>query len=339
MFDLRASCAVRELVSAHLFTDQGIEQEIRETVPGTVNHALLEMKRALLAEQVIKEAKDLWGKKPEKVDSNRCGRCGVLFYYEQSTSSNICPQCGHVVFVLENQLVSFHSTSRYNRNPIHIYAKHEHFFQTLVDMTCMGRRKVDNRVVVYCAAVLGRGLHVTFDKVFDVLQAGGFQRSYCNKYEIAARLRGRPEIVLSSRETELVRCHYIRYDRCFYEFQVAHKIGNRTRSGRLRLFWPVRFIIAEMFKLIDRHDLVASVRKIAGKKRLTKYIRYWNELRKVVDRRAPFAVSHPPLKLTRLPRPMPRVKYSRPQGPRPQVQPSSSSRASAGASSSRPIQT
>lgn len=296
----------------------------------------------MLFTQVVKEVKELWGKRASTVDSNRCGRCRVLFYYEQSSSSNVCPQCGHTVFVLDNQLVSFQAISRYNRNPIHVYAKHEHFYQTLLDMTCMGRRKVDNGVVNYCAAVLGRGMHVTFDKVFGVLQSGGFQRSYCNKYEIAARLRGRPEIVLSSRETELIRGHYTRYDKCFYDFQVRHKIGNRTRSGRLRLFWPVRFIIAKMFELIDRPDLISSVRKIAGKKRLLTYEKYWSKLREVVDYRVPLATSHPPIQLTRLPMPAPRIKYSRPQASRLQAgsrQPSSFGRASDGLSSSRRIQT
>ena len=271
----------------------------------------------MLLDQAKKEVHALWQKSPEKVDSNRCGRCGVLFYYEQSTSSNVCPQCGHSVFVLENNLVSFHSISRYNRNPRHVYAKKEHFFQTLLDMTCRGRRKVDQGVVRYCAAVLGRGPHVTFDSVFGVLQSAGFQRSYCNKYEIAARLRGRPEIVLSSRETELVRGHYIRYDSCFYDFQVDHNIGNRTRSGRLRLFWPVRFIMAEMFKLIDRPDLVASVRGISGKKRFTTYKYYWDKLERVVNHRRPIAASRPPPVLTRLPGRPQRVKYSCPRRPRP----------------------
>jgi hypothetical protein len=110
----------------------------------------------------------------------------------------------------------------------------------------------------------------------------------------------------------------------------------------------VRFIITEMFKLIDRPDLIVSVRKIAGKKRLANYNRYWEKLRQVVDHQVPFVVSQPPIELTRLPRPEPRVRYSRPQGPvhpqpvHPQpvrpLPPSSSSRASV-ACSSRQLQT
>jgi DNA-directed RNA polymerase subunit RPC12/RpoP len=296
-----------------MFTDEGLQQEIDNTVLGSVDYVLLQMKRQLFFEQVLREVHELWGKASSTVDSNRCGRCGVLFYYQQTTSSNVCPQCGQTVFVLENDLVSFHSRSRYNRNARHVYAKHEHFYQTLVDMTCTGRRKVDMDVVRYCSAVLGRGAHVTFDKVFNVLQIGGFKKSYCNRYEISARLRGRPEIVLTPRETELVRGHYARYDACFHDFQIANGIGNRTQSGRLRLFWPVRFVMAEMFKLIDRPDLVSSVRGIAGKKRFDSYAFYWKKLRTMVDHRRPDAGPGHVIALTRLDRPLKRPRYLRPR--------------------------
>lgn len=243
------------------------------------------MKRITLLEQVISEVKELWHK--VKVDSTRCQKCKTLYFYEESTSSNTCRQCGFSFFVIENNLLSFHERGNYNRNGRHVYAKHEHFFQTLLDMTCTGKRNIPLEIVEYCKAILGRGNHITFQKVFKALQIGGYTRFYNIKYEISARLRGVPEIVLSMRETEKLRGQYRRYDACFHDFQVANRIGNRSQSGRLRLYWPVRFIMAEMFKLIDRPDLVKYVKKISGPKRLIRYKQFWDRLRVFVDDRRP----------------------------------------------------
>lgn len=268
---------------------------------GSVVYVMGEMKRMVLFAQTLAEVKEMWHKASNKVDSSRCQRCKTLYFYEQCTSSNTCRQCGHSVYVIENDLVSFHSISRYNRNAKHIYAKHEHFFQTLLDMTCMSRRKVSFEAVNYCKAVLGRGRHITFEMVFKTLQNGGYKRYYNLRYEISARLRGGPEIVLSTRETEKLRGHYRRYDSCFYEFQVAHRIGNRSQSGRLRLYWPVRFIMAEMFLLIDRRDLVECVKPISGRQRFLRYGEYWTRLRQFVNKRKPIAADTYRPKLTLLP--------------------------------------
>ena len=283
-----ASTTIQSIVATHLFTDEGLEDEMNATSVGSVTYVICEMKRIMLLEQVISEVKELWYKDEINVDSTRCQRCKTLYFYDESTSSNICRQCGLSVFVIENNLVSFHDRSRYNRNPRHVYAKHEHFFQTLLDMTCTGKRKISLEIVHYCKAILGRGKHITFHKVFKTLQAGGYTRFYNIKYEISARLRGGPEIVLSMRETEKLRGHYRRYDACFHDFQVANRIGNRSHSGRLRLYWPVRFIMVEMLKLIGRDDLVQSVKKISGPKRLARYKQYWERLRLFVDHRKPF---------------------------------------------------
>jgi len=282
-----ASITVQSIVATHLFTDEGLEEEMNSAGIGSVTYVICQMKRITLFEQVLSEVKELWHKDERKVDSTRCQRCKTLYFYEESTSSNTCRQCGLSVFVIENNLVSFHSRSRYNRNARHVYAKHEHFFQTLLDMTCTGKRKISLEIVQYCKAILGRGRHITFHKVFKALQAGGYTRFYNIKYEISARLRGEPEIVLSMRETEKLRGQYRRYDACFHEFQVAHRIGNRSHSGRLRLYWPVRFIMVEMLKLIDRPDLVHCVKKISGPKRLAGYKEYWKRLRVFVDHRKP----------------------------------------------------
>ena len=252
----------------------------------------------------------MWHADKTKVDSTRCQKCKTLFFYEESTSSKACRQCGLSIFVIKNDHVGFKERGNYNRNARHVYAKHEHFFQTLLDITCMGKRKICLDVVNYCKAVLGRGKHITFQMVFKTLQTGGYTRFYNIKYEISAMLRGGPEIVLSMRETEQLRGHYRRYDGCFYDFQVSRRIGNRSRSGRLRLYWPVRFIMVEMFKLIDRPDLVKCVKPVSGQQRLERYTEYWKELRVFVDKRKPIKrCTYRPV-LTRLEHKKPRLTYS-----------------------------
>jgi len=239
---------------------------------------------------------------------DRCPDCDVLLYYEVSSATRTCVQCGRSKSVLVPSIQSFHERGNYNRNRRHIYQKKEHFFQTLLDMTCTGRRKASPSSVAFCRALLGRGRHITHKMVFKALQDGGYKGAYNSKYEIAARLRGRPEIVLTTRETEMLRGHYNRYDTCFHEFQVKHNIGNKTQSGRLRLFWPVRFIMSEMLKLVGREDLIVHVKCISSTKRRRLYARYWQGLRKMTDRRRPPA-RRTKLILTKLPMPGKRVSY------------------------------
>ena len=279
---------------------------------GCVEYVLLEMKRELLLEQATRESEELYGKKNKDVDVNRCSRCNILYYYDAVISSNICPRCGLTVFVIENDHREFSSRSRYNRPPKHKYKKQEHFFQTLLDVTCTGRRKVSLSVVNFCRCILGRGEHINFDDVYKVLQYGGYTAYYSWKYEIAAKLRGRPEIVLSSREHEKVRGEYMRYDRCFHDFQKHYKIGNKTTSGGYRLFWPVRFVMAKIFQQIDRSDLVVSLRIISGPKRLIEYEKYWGLLSAWVNKKEPIRGNRQyKMTLTALPfRPV-RIKYSR----------------------------
>jgi hypothetical protein len=310
LYNKNASTTVHSIVATHLFTDEGLVHDMQLAGEGSVEYVMCEMKRILLKEQVIEEVKEMWHKDLNKVDSTRCQKCKTLFFYEETTSSKTCRQCGLSVDVLENSHVSFAALSRYNRNARHVYAKHEHFFQTLLDMTCMSKRRVSLDVVNYCKAVLGRGKHITFQTVFKALQTGGYTRFYNIKYEIAARLRGGPEIVLSMRETEQLRGHYRRYDACFYEFQVAQRIGNRSCSGRLRLYWPVRFVMVEMFKLIDRHDLIKCVKPVSGPHRLARYIAHWKQLKVFVDKRKPIKRCVYEPKLTKLTHKKPRISYS-----------------------------
>jgi len=291
----------------HIFTDEGLVSEQLQTSEGQIEYTLIAMKRRMLFEQCQAEVKEISLSANPKVDSSRCPTCHSLFFYEADTSTNTCRQCGLSVFVIEHATQSWHERGNYNTNPKHYYAKKEHFQQTLLDMTCTGNRRVPVSVVTFCKAMLGRGDHITYKQVFVALQAGGYSRFYNSRYEVAARLRGRPEIILSPREIDKVRGNYHRYDVCFYDFQVEHSIGNRSRSRRLRLYWPVRFIMVEMFKLIDRHDLIKHVKGVAGRKRLKLYKQYWEKLRIMVDRRRPQQLREHTLTLTRLPRPQPRM--------------------------------
>ena len=306
-----AQCLL-DIVSNHIFTDDGFTEEMDCLEHGSIDYVFLEMKREMLLEQAIRETKALVGKTSKQVNMNWCSRCNVQNYYEASTSSNICPQCGLTVFQIENEHLEYSARSRYNRPPKHKYQKKEHFFQTLLDVTCTGRRKISLDIVRYCRCVLGRGKHINFDDVYQALQSGGYTAYYSWKYAIAAQLRGQPEIVLSPREHERVRGEYVRYDRCFHDFQKKHKLANKTLSGGYRLFWPVRFVMAQIFNQIGRADLVISLRKIAGPKRLIKYTKYWDLLTVWVNKREPIKSDcFYKMKLTKLPFRPKRIKYSK----------------------------
>lgn len=305
------SCLI-DIVANHLFTDDGFVYEQHKVHRGSVEYAFLEMKRELLLKQATDDVRNFRGVDRSKIDVNRCSYCHVQYYFDARTSENVCPQCGITVFVLETEHREFNSRSRYNRPGKHKYRKREHFFQTLLDVTCTGRRNIAFPIVNYCRCVLGRGSHITFLDVYRALQEGGYRAFYPLKYEIAAHLRGRPEITLSCREMERVRGEYIRYDRCFHDFQKHHKIGNRTMSGGLRLFWPVRYVMARIFELIDRGDLLVSLRKISGQARKVMYDKYWRKLERWVNKREPLkGNNHHKLIMTPLPLRPKRVKYSR----------------------------
>ena len=107
-----ASSVIQDMVAMHLFTDEGMCDEMSVLVPGSVDYVICEMKRIMLREQVIAEVKELWGKDADKVDSSRCPNCKTLYYYELDTSSNTCKQCGKSVFVVDNEHLSWNCKSR-----------------------------------------------------------------------------------------------------------------------------------------------------------------------------------------------------------------------------------
>ncbi len=278
---------ILDLIDTHVFADEYHRAQLDQLSPTSVDRMFVEMKRALLLDQAKKELRELASSTTAVVAKDRCNRCDITYYYDLETSTNVCPQCGTSMFVLENNLIDFNSLSRYNRNNVHNYAHREHFFQTLCDVTCTGDRTIPDEVMRHCAATLGRGPHVTFADVFDTLQRAGYARYYSSKYYISACLRGSSEVNLTRRELEMVRGHYNRYDRQFSEFQRAYKLGKRTIRGKWRLYWPVRFIMAEMFKLIGRHDLVSRLRGVSSPRREKRYREHWAQLRAWVEKTAP----------------------------------------------------
>lgn len=263
-----------------------------------LDHAIADLRSVWHVRDQVKAQKQIWAS--EMV--HRCKECNVecIVFAEDSCAS--CPQCGLSRQIVLEDTSGYRDMSCYNTNPRHTYAKKEHFFQTLLDISCMGRRHIPPDVFNYCQSVLGRGMHITYRDVFRALQIGGYSKYYCIKYNIAAGLRGRPEVDLTLRESEQIRGHYMRYDRHFHEFQLKYKLGKRGSSGRLRLYWPVRFIIIEMFKLIGRHDLVSCVKPVVGRDKANGYEHYWHLLKYYVEQRNPANVrpAHA-LQLTRLP--------------------------------------
>jgi predicted RNA-binding Zn-ribbon protein involved in translation (DUF1610 family) len=283
-----------DLVHNHIVKDVDYVKEMTEVGIGSVQYVMIEMRRILLLQQCKDEVVELFRTKATRVDRDICTRCDIYYHYDQVNGANVCPQCGvtiqrHGV----EQVIGTVAYARYNCNPIHLYAPREHFYQSLLDVTCAGRRNIPHTVMKYCRCVLGRGMHVTNAEVFRILQVAGYTRYYACKYEIAARLRGKPEIVLTSRETEMVRAHYRRYSKHMAAFQREYNLGAKNKRGQRRVYWPVRFIISEMLKLIDRDDMASHLRGVEASKRAGGYIRHWCRLREWVDHAEPMSSTVP----------------------------------------------
>ena len=238
-----------------------------------------QMNRCLLVEKCRLE---LHKAQPPK-DSSKCSKCNVSFVFECATADLLCRQCGIVKHILTDDVYDHSTASRYNKNPVHHYATAEHYFQSLSDLACLGKKTIPAKIMNLCTGVLGRHPGVTNDHVFAVLQKGGHAPYYTARYDIAARLRGSAEVKINSKELELIRFHYMRYNRQFMNFQCEERIGDVSRRGKLRLYWPVRYIMKRMFLLIGRLDVVKIIKGIAGKSRKDNYDTYWAKLEKWVN--------------------------------------------------------
>jgi len=278
----KAPTHILDAIATHRFTEDIYVQQLKELPPNSVDRIFADMRRVLLLEQVRKELKELVKTSPEQMRNDRCTRCGVVYYYDEANSEDVCPGCGVAIFRLENRFIDYNTRKNYNRNARHHYACREHFFQTLLDVTCTGSRNVPDNVMRFCKASLGYGSHVTFQKVFESLRSGGYSAHYPSIHFIAARLRGRAEIILTGPEMRKIRDNHLRYDRYIPDFLEENNLTNKTRRGKRRMYWPFRFIMAEMFKMIGRGDLVVFLRGIASKKREANYRLWWDRLDNVV---------------------------------------------------------
>ena len=324
----RLSYSVRQLMDAYVNQHEKIVCEAGDVKNDQVAALFLDMKTSTLFSQAKKDLVETWHQPslPDCVDMriktrelfHYCQQCQVECVIDERASAAACPKCGISRQVDLDREPSFTERKTYNKDPRHVYAKREHFFQTLVDITCMGKRHIPPDIFNFCHSILGRGKHISFNDVFRVLQIGGYSKNYSIKYNIAAGLRGRPEINLTMKEEQHVRSVYLKYDKHFVTFQKAHGLGKKGISGRLRLFWPVRFIMGEIFKIIGREDLVPLLAKVIGPDRYKRYKFYWDKLVQYAYVPPPKRIRPFTLQLTRLP------GKQRRQYPMPRRSPSSS---------------
>ena len=260
-----------------------------ECITGSADWCLLEMTRINLVEEAKKDIYEFSNKK--KVDSTICEMCNVLLHYDCSTGDRICKKCGHAWIVYLDSNHNHHGRLNYNMNCIHHYTIAEHFSQSLVDLANIGNRTVPNSVMNFCRVSLGRGLHVTSMSVFKVLQQMGYRSYYQYKYEIANRLRGKREFTFSTREIQLLRDCFNRYRREIIPYQELKDIGSKSRNGKRRMFWPMRFILARLCEEIRREDVLIYIRPIACKKRYKIYETNWVDFTDYVQQRYPKALT------------------------------------------------
>lgn len=252
---------------------------------GETAWCMITMKRLELLHQCQLEC--IKYKSIEPTHSNICSFCNIQYHYNYAESTKVCTNCGLSYDVLLDHEYSFSSSGRFNGPRRHHYAFKEHFSQTLCDFTCTGQRSVPIKVMSYCACALGRGKHVTSENVFLVLQLGGYRAYYQYKYEIAYRLRGTREFHISSDEISQMRDAYRRYQQEFIPFQEAHYIGTHSKTGKPRMFWPMRYILGKMCEEINREDLKIFIRGVKDKVKLKKYDFYWSKLKLFIDSSRP----------------------------------------------------
>lgn len=266
-------------------TDLGYKLDMTEYEPTTVEWTMLQMKRLLLTDKCKAEMKAF--RTTRNVSSDFCARCNLPFHYDHARSDRVCATCGAATQFIPDEPLGRLSRKRYNRPARHHYTTAEHFSQVVCDFTGTGNRTVPVDIMAYCRTALGNGLHVTSERVFNVLRSGGYRAYYHYKYEIALRLRGRAEFDISGEEVRALRHAYKRYGRVFLEFQRVHGIGKRSSRGKLRVFWPMRYILARMCEEIGRDDLKQYIRGIKGENRLVEYDNYWAKLKTYVHHTAP----------------------------------------------------
>lgn len=251
-----------------------------------MEHAMLTMQRIKLLDECkacIEYQFETYSEYPTKKGMDLCPKCNQRVLYNPQQGENVCRSCGSCFRMVNDNIATFHDFKQYNCNKIHNYATVEHFAQSLCDFSTIGRRKVPAHVMKLCKKNLGKGNQVTSHKVFALLSQYKLRGYYACKYEIANRLRDTPEFTISSDEIRRIRDEYRRYDRRFFSFQREHNIGTYSKRGKMRIYWPMRFILARIFEAIGRRDLVFYLRKISDPGRLKRYFHYWNILKEEIE--------------------------------------------------------
>lgn len=268
--------------------DLSILYDMKHETPGTVNYCLLEMKRYMVVEQAKKAYRTLRKEKTKTWNSNQCPKCMSIFHVSYRVSDYVCKTCGYAEYRLmeprDDAMRKRQYSTTHNQNARHHYHSAEHFAQVVCDFTLSGNRTIPASILDCCRHLLGNGDHVTNFKVYKVLHDQGYRGHYNLKYAIAARLRFTPEFTVSNHETRMMKHTYRRLSRHIMDFQRKHNIGKRNANGKLRLYWPMRFVLARICELIKRPDLVQHIRGVVGKNREVLYQYYWDRLVEYVNK-------------------------------------------------------
>lgn len=262
-----------------------IRYDMNEYEVGCAKWCMCEMKRMELVTECKNEL--LCFEPVVSLDLVNCKQCNTLLYHNPKTDEMVCKLCGLAFNFINDTLFDYQDLKRYNCANVHRYTWYEHFAQSLNDFANIGSRNVPDHVMRYCRIMCGTGEKVSSAMVYSVLQSNGYRSYYQYKYEIANRLRGTREFIMSRNEIETIRSKYIKCTREFMPFQEMYTLGRRSSRGKPRLYWPMRFILARLVEEINRDDLVKFIRPIACAKRLKVYKKYWYMLRELVESRTP----------------------------------------------------
>lgn len=204
--------------------------------------------------------------------------CGKPMVQDVAHGHVVCVVCGICMTLRLEDGYDHNTALTHNRGERHVYTTREHFNQVLLYFTATANRTIDEEAVEFCRVYCGRGPNVTSGHVFDALKAYGRTDLYHYRWEIASRLRGSAEARLSRRETSAMRGMFQRISRVMYAFQDEHDIGSRSRRGKRRCFWPMKFVLRSLLVIIGRSDLTHLVPRMASARRAARYGRYWDLL-------------------------------------------------------------
>ena len=242
-----------------------------------------EMERITLLDDCKREC--ILKKKQQQKKEDLCTTCKIPLYNNMKEAHKVCKTCGKT-YNLNSEFTTINEKTNYTWQRMrHHYDHREHFAQTINDFTNIGNRNVPPEVMKYCMVVLGRGLHVTSSDVYNVLKSNGYRSYYQYKYEIANYLRGKPEFIVTSLEITKMKTMFQRYSKDIIPFQ--RNVLKLNSQKKMRILWPMRFILAEICKEIEREDLIKYIRKISCKKRYEYYLKTWQLFVQYVDDRYP----------------------------------------------------